>query len=54
MKKKRRKILITEFVIEVYSTEILWNGFDKFLWWLLTTKPAVGLLSYARKINKFR
>jgi hypothetical protein len=52
---KKRKILITEFVIQVYSDgAIVWDGFEKFLWWLLTRKQAGGFFPHARKIQKFR
>ncbi len=54
MKRKKRKMLITEFAIQVYSDRISWDGFDKFLWWLLTRKSNGGFLSHARKIQKFR
>lgn len=36
---KRRPLLITEFVIEVYEDGIRWGGLDSFLWWLLHRKP---------------
>jgi len=50
---KKRKIVITEFSIQIHSDgEIVWGGFDKFLWWLLTRKPAEGFLPYVRKIQK--
>ncbi|MFA6253482.1 MAG: hypothetical protein WC687_04425 [Patescibacteria group bacterium] len=54
MKRKKRKVLITEFAIQVYSDGVVvWDGFDKFLLWKLTRKPKEGYLPYARKIQRF-
>ena len=49
----RKRILITEFVIQVYSDKIVFNGFERFLWWLLTRNPADGFLPYVHKIKGF-
>jgi len=49
---KKRRVLLTEFVIQVYSDKIVLNGFDKFLWHLLTRKPADGFLPCLRKIQR--
>lgn len=51
---KNRKILITEFTVQIYSdASIEFNGFDEFLCWKLGHKPKEGFLPYARKIQTF-
>ena len=51
---KKRKILITEFAIQVYSDgEINFDGFDEFLLWKLSQKLKEGFLPYVRKIQRF-
>jgi len=50
---RKRKVLLTEFVIQVYSDKVVFNGFDRFLWWSLTRKPTDGFLPYAHKIKGF-
>jgi hypothetical protein len=52
---QKKKILIREFVIQVYTDGgILWDGFDEFLRWKLKQKPKEGFLPYARKLQKFQ
>lgn len=50
---KKRKTLITEFSIQVYSNGIAWGGFDRFVLWLLTRKPVDGFLPHVHKIKGF-
>jgi len=53
-KPRAKKILITEIPIQIYSDgTISWNGFDKFLWWILHRKPQEGFLPHADKIGSF-
>ena len=51
---KKKKVLITEFVVQIYSDGcIAFDGFDQFLLWKLSQKPKEGFLPHARKIQKF-
>ena len=40
---KRDPLFITEFIVEVYDNEIRWGGLDRFLWWLMHSKPGEKL-----------
>jgi len=54
MPKRKKKLLITEFVVQIYSDGVIaFNGFDEFLWWKLNQKPKEGFLPYVRKIQSF-
>jgi len=51
---KKKKILIREFVIQVYTDGgIFWDGFEEFLLWKLNQKIKDGFLPYACKIQRF-
>lgn len=51
---KKKKILIREFVILVYTSgEIFMDGFDEFLLWKLNQKTKNGFLPDVHKIQKF-
>ncbi|HAH32221.1 MAG TPA: hypothetical protein DCL44_07910 [Elusimicrobia bacterium] len=51
---KKKKVLITEFTVLIYSDgSIAFNGFDEFLRWKLSQKPKEGFLPFARKIQRF-
>ncbi|MCX5786028.1 MAG: hypothetical protein NTX59_10095 [Elusimicrobia bacterium] len=52
---KKKKVLIMEFTIQVYSDgEIFWDAFDKFLFWKLNQKPKEGFLPYVRKLHRLQ
>ena len=48
---KRKEILLTEFVVEVYSNKVDWDQFDHFLLALLRHRPKGG---YGRAVREAR
>lgn len=44
MLSKRKNILLTEFVVEVYSHKVAWDNLDRFLLELLHQQPEGGFL----------
>lgn len=49
MKKQRRKLFLTEFIVRVYEDRIEWEGIDKFLWLLLHKSKGNDFLSVLKK-----
>lgn len=49
MKKRRRKLFLTEFIVEVYEDRIEWGGLDKFLWLLLHKSQGNDFLPVLKK-----
>ena len=52
--RRRRDVMITEFVVEVCANGIKWDGLDAFLGWMLRKKPEGGFLPHARAISHMR
>ncbi|HOX24016.1 MAG TPA: hypothetical protein PLL10_11160, partial [Elusimicrobiales bacterium] len=51
---KKKKILIREFVVRVYTSgEIFMDGFDELVFWKMNQKTKDGFLPYAYKIQRF-
>ena len=51
MPPKRKEILLTEFVVEVYPDRVDWDQLDRFLLALLRRRPEGG---YARAVREAR
>ncbi|MBI4657133.1 MAG: hypothetical protein HY746_10385 [Elusimicrobia bacterium] len=50
---KKKKILITEFFIQLYSDgTLIYDGFDHFLWKLLHQKTGKKLIKSADEFKK--
>ena len=47
--KPTARILIAEFLVQVYPNKIEWDGLDEFLWQLLHAKPQSGFLSLLKR-----
>jgi hypothetical protein len=55
IERPKRSVMITEIPIQIFSDgKIVWNGFDKFLWWYLHRKSREGLSQHADKISSFQ
>ncbi len=52
MSPKQKNILITEFVVQVYSDRVDWGGAEHLIWWLLNRKPREGFLPHADEIHR--
>ena len=51
MRPKRKEILLTEFVVEVYPNRVEWDRLDRFLLALLRQHPRGG---YVRAVSEAR
>lgn len=51
MPSKRKDVLLTEFVVEVYPYRVAWDGMERFILALFKRRPEGG---YERAVNEAR